>query len=122
MPVAPTTYDPSTLAGRVRLLINDIPVEDVAVFDDDEITAFLDLAAQSVLLAAAQALDTIASNEVLVGKVIRTQDLSTDGAKVSAELRARAQALRDQVAAGDDDPGNAFLIVDYNPHPRLCQP
>lgn len=123
MPVAPSTYDPSTPAGRVRLLINDVGVPENTVFNDDEVAAFLDLTGDSILLAAAQALDTIASNEVLIGKVIRTQDLSTDGSKVSAELRARAQALRDQAAAGDDDPSNAFMIVDFDPHPDYrCLP
>ncbi|MBO0826213.1 MAG: hypothetical protein J2P24_00385 [Streptosporangiales bacterium] len=109
-------YDPTTAAGRVRLLTNDVDPA-APVFTDAEIEAFLDLTGQSVFLAAAQALDTVASNEVLVGKVIRTQDLSTNGAQVSAELRARAQSLRDQAASGDDDPGAAFLVADFDPTP-----
>lgn len=51
----------------------------------------------AVRLAAADLLDQVAVSEVLVSKVIRTQDLSTDGSKVSAELRAHAAALRQQV-------------------------
>lgn len=118
----PDAYDPSTPAGRVRLLINDVDPAS-QVFTDAEVNAFLDLASDSILLAAAQALDTIASNEVLVGKVIRTQDLQTDGSKVSAELRARAQSLRDQAANGDDDPDGAFLVVDFDPTPDYrCWP
>jgi hypothetical protein len=69
---------------------------------------------EDVRLAAAQALDTIATNEALVQKVLRTQDLQTDGAKLSAELRARAAGLRAQVAAGatdGEDPGDGVAIV-----------
>jgi hypothetical protein len=85
------------------------------------IGAFLTLEAGRPRRAAAQALDTIASNEVLVSKVIRTQDLQTDGSKVAAELRARAKALRDQDDQTDTD-GNPFAmdIVDYDPSRAYC--
>lgn len=86
-------YDLSTPAGQVRLLINDLD-ETRAVFSVDEIQAFLDLEASNVKLAAAQALDTIADDEALTSKAIRSQDLTTDGAKVAVILRARAASLR----------------------------
>lgn len=112
-------YDPSTAAGQVRLLINDTGA--APVFTDGEIDAFLTLgggtALGQVMRAAAQALDTLASNEALLSKVIRTQDLATDGAKVGAELRARAVTLREQADLADDsaEPDAAFGIVDYDP-------
>lgn len=85
--------DYATPSGRVRLLIND--TDDAApVFSDEEIAAFLELEGDDVKLAAAQALDTIADDEALTSKVIRTQDLQTDGATVAAQLRLRAAALR----------------------------
>ena len=114
----PTTYDLDTPVGQVRLLVSDTTLDD-PVFDDDELTAFLALEGGSVRLAAAQALDTIASNEVMVSKVIRTQDLQTDGAKVAAELRARAAELRRQAGDGADDPtgDTAFGIVEFDPTP-----
>lgn len=68
------------------------------MLSDDQITAFLTLEGNDTKLAAAQALDTIASNEALVQKVIKIMDLKTDGAAVARELRQRAQALRNQVA------------------------
>lgn len=100
----------------VRLLIADMaPDGDPRrLFTDDQLTQFLTFNTDAVRLAAADALDTIARSEVLVSKVIRTQDKSTDGAKVAAELRASAQQLREQHAA---DPGaefDEFLIVPVN--------
>jgi hypothetical protein len=52
----------------------------------------------------------------MVSKVIRTQDLQTDGSKVAAELRARATSLREQAAATDDT-GAVFglEIVNFDP-------
>jgi hypothetical protein len=69
-----------------------------------------------VRLGAAVALEAIAGNEVMVSKVIRTLDLQTDGAKVSAELRALATSLRATDAVYDAD-GNLFAmdIVDFRP-------
>jgi hypothetical protein len=84
--------DVTTPLGRVRLLIND--TTDSPVFSDAEVAAFLEIEGDNVKLAAAQALDTIADDEALTSKVIRTQDLQTDGAAVAEGLRARAQQLR----------------------------
>lgn len=86
--------DFATAAGQVRLLINDT-TED-PVFSNDEIAAFLLMEVNNVKRAAAQALDTIAADEALTSKVIVTQDLSTNGAQISKELRARATELRKQ--------------------------
>lgn len=96
----------------VRLLIADL-AENVPdrILTDDQLGQFLTFNGDAVRLAAADALDAIATSEVLVSKVIRTQDKSTDGAKVAAELRARAKDLRQQ---HQDDPNSTFdefLIV-----------
>lgn len=103
--------DYSTDAGRVRLLAADVN-EANPLLTDDQITALLAMEG-NVKLAAAQAIDTIASSEVLVSKVIKTQDLATDGAKVSAELRARATELRRQVDEGEGDDSVGLAIVDF---------
>ena len=92
------SIDYSTNVGRVRLLINDTDID--PVFSDDEIDVFLDLEGDSVKLAAAQALDTIADDEALTSKVIRSQDLATNGATVAAGLRQRAKELRTQSGSG----------------------
>lgn len=94
----------------VRLLISDTSTGDARIFTDGEIGAFLTLEASDVKRAAAQALDAIASNEAMVGKVIKSQDLSTDGPKVADALRKHALVLREQAAADDE---GFFDIVDY---------
>lgn len=107
--------DYTTPAGQVRLLINDTQVAD-PVFSDDEISAFLALEGSNVKRAAAQAIDTIADDEALTSKVIRTQDLSADGSKVADSLRARANALRVQAAQDlEDVDGGSYEIVAVNP-------
>jgi hypothetical protein len=106
------TYEPSTPRGKVRLLIGDTDVEtpDVQLFTDEEIDAFLSMEDQEAAPAAALALEAIAANQVMVLKVIRTQDLSTDGAAVARELRQQARQLREDADAGSFD--WAELVVD----------
>jgi hypothetical protein len=60
---------------------------------DGDIQTFLDLE-PDVRFAAAQVLDTIAANQALILKVVKVMDLTTDGAKLAAELRERAMSLR----------------------------
>lgn len=116
------TTDPTTPVGMVRLLIPDLDPT-TPVFTDEQVNAFYLLEASNIRLAAAQALDTIASNEVMVSKVIRTLDLQTDGAKVSADLRARAASLREQAGNFDAD-GNLFAmdVVDFQPETWWLNP
>lgn len=87
------TYDVTTDIGKVRMLITDRD-ESRPVFQDAEIQAYLDLEDASVRRAAAAALETMASDQALVLKVIVTLDLETDGAKVSDALMKRAAVLR----------------------------
>jgi hypothetical protein len=104
--------DLETSVGQVRLLIADT-TEGSFTFTDVEIQAFLNLEGGVVKAAAALALETLASNEALVSKKIRTQDLQTDGPAVAKELRERAVALRDQA---DREASPAGIdIVDFDP-------
>ena len=95
------TYDLTTDRGKVRLLSTD-SVEAYEIFDDDDIDAFLSLESSNVKKAAALALETIASSEVLVQKRIKLLDLSTDGPAESAELLKRAALLRSQADADEE--------------------
>lgn len=93
------TYDLSTDVGKVRLLIGDRN-EAAYLFTDDEISAFLTLEAGPDAtvyprLAAAQALDVIATNQVLLLKSIQIMDLKIDGPAMARALRSQAKALRD---------------------------
>ena len=84
---------------HARLLIADQPggEPDRQLFTDDEL-ALLIAAEGSTLAGAAAALDAIAVSEVLLSKKITTQDLSTDGPAVAAELRKQADSLRARAA------------------------
>jgi hypothetical protein len=104
--------DYGSSVGQVRLLIPDTD-ETALLLTDEQIKTLVGLEGGNVKLATAQALDLIASSEALVSKVIRTQDVQTDGAKVAAELRARASELRRQVAEGEGDDTVGFGVVDF---------
>lgn len=104
------TYDLSTDVGKVRLLIPDTDVDEAAdaLFSNEEISALLGLEGDSVRRAAALALETLASSEAYVQKVIRLQDLQTNGAQTAKALMERAAALRkqaDDADAADDEAG-----------------
>jgi len=111
--------NPSTDVGMVRLLITDMSEAD-PLFTDVQIEAFLTLEG-GVRRAAASALETIARSEVLISKKITTQDLSTDGPAVAAELRAQAKALREQARQDVDDVVGgadawAISVADFDPN------
>lgn len=111
------TYDPSTPAGEVRLYIPDRD-EDAAMFDDVEIDVFLAQNGGDTLLAAASALETVASSNAMVLKVMTVLGTTTDGAKVSDSLLRRAAVLRqtaakrDEAAGADEYVGVARAVVD----------
>lgn len=107
------SYDPTTSVGRIRLVINDSDVHR-PIFSDEELTAFLSIEGNDVLRGAAMALETIASNEVMVSKVITLLDLTTNGAAVSAELRALAGVLRERsyVLDASETIDTAELVLD----------
>lgn len=116
-----------TSLGIFRLLIADTDVTN-QVLTDDQVTGFLAMHGVSfaytetapmwlVRRAAAEALDAIATSETLVGKVISSQDLSTDGPKVAASLRVQADRLRvlaasEQVEADDD---GGLSVLEFSP-------
>lgn len=107
------TYTLSTDAGKVRLMVPDNNASSY-VFEDDEIDAFLSLEYSNVRRAAALALETIASNEAYVLKVIELLDLKTDGAKTSDALLKRAKLLRDQADRADAaEDGGAWDIAEW---------
>lgn len=107
---------------QVRVLIADMGTP--PLIDDPTLQTYLELqdwtegARWAVYRAAADALDAIATSEVLTAKKIRTQDLSTDGPAVSAELRKQATGLRQRADDEDPDFGGVFEIIDTG-HSRL---
>lgn len=113
------TYDVATNRGKVRLLIPD-RIEADAVFTDAEIDAYLSMYAGepgTVHLAAAEALETLASDEALVLKVISTNGLSTNGAAVANSLLQRSARLRAKGEAMLDDGFCGFDIAEFADSP-----
>lgn len=125
--------DYSTDVGKVRALIPDIEEVDFRndgtaayLFTGDHLQALLDLHAASagqIFYAAADAVDALATSEAYISKVIRTEDLQTDGAKVANALVVRAQELRRRGdKAEEDELQDAFDIVPYFPRPPQFWP
>lgn len=104
------TYDPITDIGRCRLMVPD-RVQALAIFSDEEYEAFLVLEGD-LKLAAALALETIASSEVYTLKMIQAGSVKLDGPSVSRALLARAALLRQQVAYGSAADGGYFDIAE----------
>lgn len=101
------TYDPATDLGRLRLIITDTDSAN-PLFTDAEAQAFLGLTQQNVYRAAAMALDTMATSQTLILKVMSLLDLSTDGAAVARALREHALQLREQANISDAADGSLF--------------
>ena len=121
--------DYGTPAGQLRLLISDVS-EGAFILTAEQVDGYLALwgiptpdvggaaTRATVKRAAADALDAIAISEVLVSKVIKTQDLTTDGAKVATALHAQAVGLRAQADAEDaTDEGGFFDVAEFSPWP-----
>lgn len=120
-----TTPDFTTPVWQVRALIPDIEKvpnpndpngNDEYLFVAEHLQALLDLNNGSVRLAAADACEALGTSEGIIAKVIKTEDLQTDGAKLMSAFLARAKQLRaraDREEALDDVDG--FDIIPYHP-------
>ena len=103
----------------VRTLIPDTDAiygdgEDEYLFDDAQIENFLTVAGGSVLRAAGMAMIAVGNSEALISKVIKTQDLATDGSKLQDSWRLSGQALLARADKEDEkDALDYFEIVDY---------
>jgi len=119
------TYDTATDTGKTRLLIFDTDATNY-VFEDAELSVFFVMEGDSLKRAAALALETMASNEAFVLKVITLMDLRTDGAATARALLARAALLRSQADDEEfaDDAGFdwAEMVVDtFSGRERLAK-
>lgn len=118
--------DYTTPVGQVRLLIPDLePLEDPRdlrlppefIFTDEQIQGYLLISGGNVKKAAARALSAIAASEVLILKVIKTDDKTTNGASVGAELRLQAKRLWDEAVAEETN-DTSFEFIPFDPRPR----
>lgn len=138
--MADDLYPPdfSTDRGKVRALLPDVEQVDFSgegvpeyLFSDAHIDALLATARGRVggrariYRAAALGLRAIAVSEGLIAKVIKTEDLQTDGAKLATALMGGAKGLDDQAdkdEEAEEDWGYGFQIVDFQPQPADCLP
>jgi hypothetical protein len=127
--------DFTTARGQVRAQIPDVEQVDFSgegvpeyIFSDDHIDAFLALSRGGTLArikrAAAKAMRAVGNSEGLIQKVIRTEDLQTDGAKVQQAFLTAARDLENEAAQDDEEEDDryAFTIVDFQPQPPDCLP
>ena len=101
----------------IRSLIPDSePVYDgTTLFTDAEIGHYYSIGRGNVLRAAGYAVLAIASSEAIISKVIKTQDLQTDGAKLAEALRKNADTLFARANAEDTlNFGFYSEIVDFH--------
>lgn len=82
---------------QVRALIPDTS-STTYVFQDEELEGYLMLEGGNVRRAAAMALEVAASDKALVQGVVKTLNLSVDGAAAARALMERAALLREQSA------------------------
>jgi hypothetical protein len=129
--IYPPNY--ASAVGMVRSLIPDVEQVDFSgegvaeyLFSDGHLQSFLNVAGglpggrARILRAAAMAVRAIAVSEGLISKVIKTEDLQTDGAKLAASLLRGAEGLdkqADQAEEAEDEWAFGFQIVDFQPHP-----
>jgi hypothetical protein len=138
--MADDIYPPDfgTDRGKVRALLPDVEQVDFSgegvpeyLFSDSHIDALLATARgrtggrARIYRAAALGLRAIAVSEALIAKVIKTEDLQTDGAKLATALMGGAKGLDDQAdkdEEAEDEWSYGFQVVDFQPQPADCLP
>lgn len=103
---------PEQAAALVRLNISDLD-PDNPILTDEQIESLLDNFDGSINRASARALRIIAASEVLIGKVIRTQDLSTDGRAVAYALRELARDYERDAEEEEADAEGALHLISF---------
>lgn len=110
---------------KVRDLIPDIEEVDwqddgspSQMFNDAQIETYLSVNDGNVKRAAADAIRALAVSEGLISKVVKTEDLQTDGAKLASALRSVAADLEESADREDDRDNHGFFsIAPFRPAP-----
>lgn len=106
---------------KVRALIPDLDATDY-IFTNLQIDLYLEIYAGNVRRAAAAAINAIAVDEALLLKVVRTDDLSVNGAQVAEVLRKRAQDLNTEADALDTAAADIFMLAGGYPREPYIVP
>lgn len=85
----------------VRMFIGD--TADEQVFSDEELTALLEMNHGNVYLAAADALDVLATNTARQMKCVTILDVTVNGQQSAAAIRESAAALRARAAEDEQN-------------------
>ena len=110
---------------QVRDMIPDIEEidwddtgESSYLFTDSQIQTYLSVNKDNVKKATADAIEALATSEALISKVIKTEDLQTDGAKVANALLVRSRQLRNSAKEDEGtDAAEFFRVVPFRPRP-----
>lgn len=120
--------DFGSVIGQIRALVPDVEQVDYSdsgiseyMFSDAHLRGLYTIAmgngSARIYRAAASALRALAVSEGLIQKVIRTEDLQTDGAKLASALLAGAKQLDERADAAEED-AETMMIVDFQPLPQ----
>lgn len=95
---------------KLRVLIpdNEQIFDGNYLFTDGDLTTYMEIGV-NVYRAAGLAMIAIANSEAMISKVIKTQDLMTNGAQVADAFRRNAQIMFDR-ADKEDDEANGFYV------------
>jgi hypothetical protein len=85
--------------------------EDEFLFTDEQLDRFFRLGGSSALRAAGLAMIAVGNSESLIGKVITTQDLSTDASKLQKEWRDSGKELIRRADLEDADAVDSMFTI-----------
>jgi hypothetical protein len=88
------------------------------LFTEEHLEGLLELNNGRVKRAAADAVEALGTSEAYISKVIKSEDLQTDGAKVANALFVRARQLRDSDREDEGrEAAEFFKIARFQPRP-----
>ena len=91
------TFGSGALAGTYTFYYNQVILLDSTIQDMIDVNTDTDNNIADAKVIAADCLDAMAVNMILILKKIKILDLQTDGPAMAKEMRAQAKALRDLV-------------------------
>lgn len=103
-----STYDLTTLIGKVRLLIQDTDTDD-PVYTDEELQTFLTLESNNIYGAASQCLLAIGNSKARLAKWSLEGYMDSEAA-ATQQLRTQAAQYR-EMANQNAKPSDSFDVV-----------
>lgn len=125
----PVAYN--TPVGQVRALIPDVEqlpnmqstsLTPEFMFTDEHLQALIAIENGSIKRAAAAACEVLGTSEAIISKVIKTEDLQTDGAKLMGQFLSRAKALRADALREESEGEDVFEVIPYVLFPPQREP